>query len=472
MEILPPEMLVSIFKNLSQQDLISSTRVCNRFNSAINKSGFIRKLLIRAGKQNLPAINDASWIPKRKYSEAKVTNFKPQAHLNVIEDRGRHLTTLELDRSILKLIHVVKILRLTPNVKFLTFSHVKVTNALLSGELPRLQCTSLKFSDSDPNIFRALQNVSTMKAELSSDRFAFNFHEDYADFERFLQHQTRLTSLSFTGMFVWNLFRNQLPEPTYQLKEFAMCCYVIAPLPDELENFLMGHVRTIEKFVVKDIHWDPSPVLNQCGSLKSLECNGVTMFSLNILPTVEVLSEVSTEDSCRTWMNRCPNVKKLTVFNPQPGLLQSISRSFMRLQDITIKSSYRVYDSVAGLVAPTLKKVRFDGRGFINTSFFAPHNQIEELVFANDYDMNDLNDSVNDALLESITSNLVNLRVLEFGPANCLTSRAFTIIRNNCRNLKVFKMETCNPAITEDGWKCLNDINGLQAYIKPLFPRL
>lgn len=270
MEILPNELLASIFKHLSQQDLIRTTRICQRFNSVIAGLGLIKKLHI-VGRQNDAAINDALMIPKRKYSEARVSNFIQGAHLKVIEAVGDQLTRLELDRSTLKLIHFVEVLRATPNVKFLTFCCVKFINSLSRcNELPRLQCSILKFSDSDPDIFCALQNISVVQVELNFEHIAY---WDFAEFNKFLKSQTSLTSLSLKGIRNSNLFDNLPPKPTYKLKEFAIngCCSRGCILRN-IHKFWMKHVETIKKCVIEKISWDPSSILNKCKSLKSLEC--------------------------------------------------------------------------------------------------------------------------------------------------------------------------------------------------------
>lgn len=225
-----------------------------------------------------------------------------------------------------------------------------------------------------------------------------------------------------------------------------------------LDDFLLDHVLTIEKFVVTSMpRWNSSFVLNQCKSIKSIECFKSRMDSLEILDTVEELSI----KHMTTSMDCFPNVKKLTVFEATRESLQTISRIMTKLEDITIDSG-----ALTGLDVPTLKKVQLrsiDTR--IDGNFFVLHNQIEELSFKSEY--RDLcNGDIDDTLLEILTRNLLNVKKLEIIGTNFLTSRAFNIIRDNCKNLKNFRMQTADQTITEDNWKCLFDINGLHMYIK------
>src|SRR4051812_36722822 len=129
MENLPIEILRSIFEHLPQRDLINLTLVCHQLRYVIEKSGLIKTMYIRGGEKDNPMNNDTLWAPKRNYSEATVKNFKLPAHLEAIESCGERLTTFELTHSELHIVHLVKILRASPNVKFLKFDCVELQNS-------------------------------------------------------------------------------------------------------------------------------------------------------------------------------------------------------------------------------------------------------------------------------------------------------------------------------------------------------
>lgn len=91
MNNLPIEMLASVFKNLRQRDLLNVALVCHQFKSAIDEFNLIKTMHIRGDERDIPSKNDDSWAPKRKYSEAIVSYFKPRTHLLVIESCGERL---------------------------------------------------------------------------------------------------------------------------------------------------------------------------------------------------------------------------------------------------------------------------------------------------------------------------------------------------------------------------------------------
>lgn len=454
MENFPNEILEKVFKHLRQKDLISITRVCHRFNSVIQEFGLIKKVYISTSTKEF----DDSWIPARKYVEAAVVKCMSRAGLKVFAALGDQLTTLNLFRCFFNLADIVIILRATPNVKFLTFDNTKInfrghlssTESLTDAvELPRLQNISLVFNESHSQIFRTLHHCSIVKARLSSNQgvitrsYSKNYL-NYSEFERLLTSQTALTSLTLDGFNKTKLFRYPMANPKYHLKEFAInYCQ-----PEGLDDYLMNHVGTIETFKVQNVAWDPSSILNKCKKLRSIECRNVTMSSLEVLATVEELSFEPPTASIDCF----PNVKKLKLSAALPETLETISRSMGKLEDMTID-----HVRIAGLHTPNLRKLKLSSLEEIDGNFFPLHINIKELIIQ-DVPI------INDSLLVTITSNLLDLAVFKLFGDNHLTSRAFKIIRDNCKSLKVFEMSKWNQKFSKDDWKILFDINGLQVY--------
>lgn len=440
MEKLPIEILVRIFRHLPQRDLISATIVCTLFSSVIAEYSLIKKL-------QLGVSNDESWIPARNYSEATVKNFKPNVHQRVFEALGDQLTTLKLTQSHLDLISIVNILQATPNLKFLTFDYTRIDDDSLSEtvELPKLKDVVLVFNESDPAIFRVLQESSVTSADL---RFYGDIpYSNFAEFVKFLRNQKSLTSLSVSGLYESNLFLIPMPKPTYQLREFKIDNCDLEEW-EGLDSYLMEHVGSLEKFVVKSVNWDPSSIVNQCKKLKSLEVFNV---ELNSLVTQETVEELTLEPA--TIADRFPNVKKLFISRASAATFQTISRSMDKLEDVTVR-----FGAIAGLAVPTLRKLKLVSLdGAVDANFFVTHKKIEEMIFDNVY-------HIDDALLQALTINLSDLKVLKIIGDNHLTSRAFTIIRDNCKSLKVFEMKSWDQKFSRDDWKCLYDISGLQVY--------
>lgn len=241
-------------------------------------------------------------------------------------------------------------------------------------------------------------------------------------------------------------------ESTFRLKELVINMCDINK--EGLEAFIMDHVGTIESLKTWRLGWDISTILNRCKCLKSLELGRVTINDLKTLSTVEEL-RLTSRNYHSTWLKQFPNVQSLTVCGASPEALQIISRSMTKLEGITIRSGM-----LKGLVAPTLKKVTLKYiNGFIPENFFSLHNQIEELELFH-------LDTLDDDLLEVITSNLLLLKILKIAECRHLTLQAFMIIRNNCKCLQIFTMSTSDEHFHVDVLKCLFNKIGLQIYVQ------
>lgn len=440
MDLFPKEILVSIFRHLPQPDLVAATQVCRLFSVVADQFDLFQNIYIRDK-------SDESSTPSRKYSNATVKSYKV-AHQKVFEAVGQHLKSLKFKQCSLDLINIVNILRFTPNLKNLTFDYVRLDDDTLNGTvtLPPLVDINLLFNESDPTIFRVLQGCSFRKADL---RFYGDVpYSNFAEFVKLLRSQTRLTSLSISGAYESNLFLIPMGKSNYKLKEFSIDNCDLEEWVN-LETYLLDHVESLEKFVVKNVRWDPSTVLNQCKHLKSLQCHRVEMNFIEALPTIE---ELSLEPPVQ-MMDKFPNVKRLSISRSSPVTYTMITNVMNKLEEIQI-----TFGGLAGLEVTGLKKLKLSSiDGPIDGNFFVVHQKIEELQLVNVY-------NVDDALLESIMTNLMNLRVLRILGDNHLTVRAFTIIKENCKKLKIFEMTKWDQKFKRDDWKDLLEINGLQIY--------
>lgn len=444
MELLPKEILVSIFKNLPQADQVTVTSVCKLFRDIIEKFNLIEILYI--GNKS-----DESSTPKRKYSKANVKQYRV-AYQKVFEATGSHLISLKFTQCSINLIDIINILQLTPNLKNLTFDYVRLDDDTLNGTmpLPPLKDINLLFNESDPTIFRALQMSSLVKADL---RFYGDVpYSNFAEFVKLLKSQEKLNSFSISGAYETNLFLIPMGNPSYKLKEFAIDNCDLEEW-ETLETYLLEHTSSLEKFVVKNVQWDPSSVLNECKHLKSLQCHRVKMDYIDVLASVE---ELSLQPPVQ-MMDKFPNVRRLLISASSPLIYQMITNVMNKLEEMEI-----TFGGLAGLEVSCLKKLKLKSIDeHIDKNFFIVHHKIEELQLVHVY-------NVGDDLLEAITTNLTNLRVLKILGDNFLTSRAFSIIKDNCKNLKIFEMSKWNQKFNESDWKCLNEINGLQIYTEKI----
>jgi F-box-like len=438
MDRLPNEILIAIFKHLRQVDLLNVTQVCTLFRDLVNKFELIEHLYISAWKKNCK-------VPFRNYRKVTMTEYSPMTYLSVLEAKGDHITSMTLLKCELTLVDLVNILRATPRVKTLTFDDVATKDCHLNTalELPNLDITDFAFKDSSNEIFCAL-----MKSSMQSITVEMRFVriEQLNDFVRVLEQQERLTSLSISGLYqTYNL---NLPrgKPNYRLKSFSIeHCELNWEL---LENYLSNHTDSLETLIVKIVNWDASNIINRCAVLKTLQFVAVgPLLSLNVLPHVEELMDLPALQE----MNLFPGVKKLKVSFLLEGTTETISRTMRNLEELELMGC-----GVAELEVPTVKKMKLMHiEPAITGEFFVVHNKIEDLTLKNIF-------SVDDSLLEAVTRNLANLRVLRILGDNRLSARAFRIIRENCHELKVFEMDIWDRRYQKREKICLYQMNGLR----------
>lgn len=262
--------------------------------------------------------------------------------------------------------------------------------------------------------------------------------------------QKKLASFSISGIYESNLFLISMGKPQYQLKEFSIINCDLEEY-EILESFLIGHAKSLEKLVVKEVRWDPSVVLNACARLKSFQNHEVQMEFINILPSIE---DASFEPPIQE-MYKFPNVKRLNLNRTTSEFNRAVTESMTKLEDLEMK-----FGIVDGISAPNLKRLKLSSLdGPIDRGFFSVHNKIEELFLNNVFD-------IDDGLLESITSNLKNLKLLRILGENHLTLRAFNIIKENCKSLKTLEMTKWDQKFKRVDWKCLYDIVGLKVYVE------
>lgn len=439
MEFLPSEILVSIFVNLPQSDLISLTEVCKKFHTIIEEYKLIKTIFITEKRESSPA---------REYREAVVERYEPDSHQKVFEATGDQLKMLKFVNCTVNLVDILRILQLTANVESLSFSYVRLDNDRLDNgvDLPQLSNLNLLFEESNPEIFNVFMKSSFSKIDLRF--FADVPYSNFRPLVNLLKTQEKLTSIAFSGIYESNLFLIPMGKPKYQLKEFYIdnCDFEEW---DGLETFLAEHSETIEKFTVKNLRWDPSTTLNHFVKLKKLE---VAKSELNFLGNLKSVEELSVKPPLRT-MDNFPNVKRLSLGLSTPQANQIASDAMPKVEELEINQG-----EVGGISFPSLKTLNItSAMGLINHDFFTQHNKIENLTISNYFDLND-------NLLEAISTALIDLKILRIFGDNHLTSRAFQIVRENCKNLKVIEMAQWIQKFERGDWKVLEEINGLQVY--------
>lgn len=446
MEQLPNEVLVKIFKNLPQKDLLRAARTCKSFSVVIDSFNLIDTLHINSHC-------DESFQPQRKYSKLKVNTYKP-THQSVLDNVGHCVESLKIDARNMNLADIVAILNSTPNVKKLEFHYVRLLDDSPPAEgtitVPTLTDVSLDFVESDPMIFSVLAQSSIVKIEL-------RFYGDCTACSQFehlvtlMNNQEKLTSFSVSGVYESNLFLIPMVNQKYQLKEFSIKNCDLEEW-ESLDTYLRGHVASLEFLSVHDLNWNPSTIVNQCTNLKKFSCHQDEVFEINTRPSIEELSLKARRPAS---LEKFPSVKKMSILQSSPEIFQTMSRSMTQLEELQVK-----FGSLTGLCAPTIKKLilqSLDSDVDTDPNFFVMHHNIESLIFYHTY-------NINDELLEAIVG-LKKLRVLKIIGDNKMTSRAFKIIADNCQQLKIFEMKFWDQKFQKDDWICLHKVAGLKVFI-------
>ena len=439
MDSFPVELLLRIFKHLPQSDLLAATQVSRKFCKTIENFGLIKRIFIA---------NDCESSLVRKYTEAIVKRYSPDVNEKVFEKTGSHLKMLKFAHCSLNLVDILKVLQLASNVKNVTFSYVTLDDDRIdtAAELPQLNNVDLLFEESNPEILNLFMKSSFNRIDL---RFFGDVpYSNFAPLVNVLKTQDKLSSLAFSGIYESNLFLIPMGKANYQLKEFSINNCDIEEW-DGLETFLAEHVGTIEKFTVQDLRWDPSNTLNHCTKLRSLH---VSQTELNFLGKLNSIEKLSMEPPIRT-MDSFPNTKQLFLARSTPQVNEIVSSSMKKIEELEIK-----FSEVAGIELPALTKLKFSStNGTFSQAFFHFHNKIEDLTFEYCFE-------IDDGLLETIGTSLIDLKVLRILGDNHLTLRAFDIIKDNFKNLKVFEMSKWDQKFKKEDWIKLHEINGLKIY--------
>lgn len=446
MDKLPVELLAEVINHLPQSDQVKVSEVCRKFRDVIEKFELIKILFVAKNTKS------DSFLPTRKYFGAVVKKYNPDTHQKVFEAVGEQLNTIKFAHCSINLMDVLNILQTAPNVKDFTFSYVRLENDKNDGTIPfpKLVDVNLLFEETDPEIFNVFKESSLLKVDLRF--FADVPYSNFSAFVNLLKTQKKLKSFAVSGIYESNLFLIPMGKAGYRLQEFFIdnCDFEEW---DGLESFLAEHCETLEKITVKNLRWDPSSVLNHCVSLKNLQCHRT---ELNFLGKLFSVKQLLIEPPTRT-MDSFPNSIKLFLSRSSPEANQVVSRSMQKLKELELK-----FSTIKMISFATLKKLKLSSiDGEITSDFFDLHQKVDDLTLENCF-------SIDDALLEAIVKTLTALKTLRILGDNRLTSRSFTIVRNNCKSIKTFEMSKWNQKFKTEDWNCLYNISGMKVYTEKL----
>lgn len=442
MDNLPKELLAKIFQSLTQRDLLSASLVNSCFNDVITSFNLITTIYIH----DSGSIENS---PTRSYSKAVIRKDNASIYRKALESIGDSVKEVNFRQHETSISSIVTILNLLPNVKIISFYYIRLKNdeEAINENVQPLNGVTLLFHESNPVIFKAFNQISVIKIDLRF--FGDTPYYNFTDFNPFMKHQKELKSFGMSGIYESNLMYGAIPRGDFKLTDFQIRGSDLEEYI-YLESFLADHVETLEKLTVKNVSsWDCSNVIKSCGNLKVLRLEETLLNDLqDTLPSV-VDFEVQLP---MQRIDMFPNTKKLFVRNATAANNQVLSNVMTKVTDLSL-----TFGNCEGILMKNITKMNFMNVADITPQFFVHHNKITDLTLRNIF-------HIDDDLLQAITVNLSQLKILRIFGLNHLTRNALNIIKSNCKHLKVFESAAWSQQFKAEDWKCLFEINGLATY--------
>lgn len=195
---LPNEILIEIFEMLPTSDLIALTQVCYRFNVLINNSILSSKFTLNLDQESA----NRAWIGTRKYTNIHITTNV--GIFSVLSCVAADIKKITFELISIDLKSVARILILCPEVKEVTFKHVKTHSYLNLSyqELPKHDNFKLWIENTTPNTLEIFKHVKIVKLTIIGPTRTSDFdicwkHSDCGiGFSSFLLSQTKLIDLT------------------------------------------------------------------------------------------------------------------------------------------------------------------------------------------------------------------------------------------------------------------------------------
>lgn len=442
MDNLSEELLVNIFKNLPQKDLINVTCVNSIFNNVITNYKLITTIFIT----NKTIENS----PTRKYSKALIKANNAASYKKAFEATGDSIKEVKFLHHSTTLPSIVSILNLlTSRVKVILFDYISLENEeeIYDGIVQPLNDVNFMFYETNPVLFKAFHQVSISKIDL---RFYGDVpYYNFTDFVPFMKNQKELKSFSMSGIYECNLMYGTIPRGDFKLKEFSIAG---SDLEDYqyLETFLADHTDTLERITVKRItSWDCSNIIKSCGNLRAIKLTETKLDDLQetLLPVKELIVQLPMNN-----VDKFPNVEKLSVRNTSVEANQVLTNVMKNVTDLSLN-----FGVCEGILMENVTKLSLMNISDLTPQFFVQHNKIVNLNLENAIELTD-------ELLSAVVDNLSDkLEILRIHGFNKLTVNALTIIKK-CKKLKVFDTKIWSQQFKNNEWVILGDMNGLKTY--------
>lgn len=340
------------------------------------------------------------------------------------------------------------------------FDYVRIEeDEINENQLPCLKNLELTLQETSPVLFTIFK-----KCEIKSLVVALYGDVPYSDFTplvELLSTQNGLKLLKLKGFYETNLFMFDIKEQVnFKLSSFS---FSNSDLEEYiyLENFLLSQCSSLEElYIDKMPEVEYSSILNKCVNLKKLNIkpSGLNLNSLETIRIQELILDAGESPNLNKIVSKFPSVLTLCLNScHESTVLTTISKTMLDLNSISIDDGV-----VENLIMKKIKKVLMRS---VNTAspafikFFIDNNTIEVLFL-------EVDGNFSDNLLEVITKNLEQLKVLSIKNDCLLTKAAFAIIQSNCPKLKTFEMQYWNQKFNKDDMVALFEMKGLSFYCK------
>ncbi|KAG5667964.1 hypothetical protein PVAND_015923 [Polypedilum vanderplanki] len=327
MEFLPTEILVKIFTNLNDKDLLSLTLVNTIFNDIISSTQQLSSKFSIYFKNNQQSQLKEILESSRKYKNLVIENFNQIPHLEVLEKISQTIGKIEIHRwnwSLdCKLIY--QLLESFPNLRHVKFIKIlfHFDAQFIESLINLRQLDTLEVIESDSRIFRLFKKTQVRKLVYDYVPTGGNF--PIPDMIKFLRRQEKLEDLTLSGFLAFLnagigkiIFHNEkLSNVKFRLKKICLKnCPIIQTI--HLKIFLNLHVKSLKIVELDDLeNWNCSNFINSCENLEILKINKKhKSFSFDQIvenETVKILEVNGPVD--KNFLSKFPNLKILKVTN-------------------------------------------------------------------------------------------------------------------------------------------------------------
>ncbi|CAG9811396.1 unnamed protein product [Chironomus riparius] len=336
MESFPEELLINIFSYLKSKDIITISQTCKRFSDVINCSKHIISLLTANFSK---ATAKSEWIGSREYSNVMIAEGGIEKFLDIQEMFGHFIKKLSIFVRDLKLLELIEILKLCPNLKELEITEKSPDDVDFStDQLPSLNLNKIKIHGGLKSL-KVLENCQTKELEVCWRPRVYPSVCKLADF-LVTQKSLKILKLDYFSEYSFEFPQILIEKVQFRLEKLAVRnssdLYIL-----KLKNFIDLHVDSLEFLELDSYGHRESHLLQPFVKLNSLKfkaeyfkihgpvsptdmifsiLSGANQFPdpfyFNVLPLpqIKILKIVNLETDFVHYSEYFPNLEKFCIY--------------------------------------------------------------------------------------------------------------------------------------------------------------